>query len=519
MNPRQDLRGETSRAKANPFGSDEKKGKDIAGASEPPTQKQVSIQGSGVSPAAMQAKSANDGRARGEGLKALESLIKERELLYQMLFAEDVVVERVEAAKSRFKEVVLASYETVERLLGIPDPRLAPQKERAVREIELADYVFECLDRDFARDVDLSRLLRLRTSLLRGLDRYLGAHPAHFEAPQNTQIFPSETLFIKARDQPDKRPIQPFSGNTHTFQKIESSPALPTTLTSPNQASDSLPSKPLNFPLNESLNQPLNQLLNESFDPSPGQAKNLPITQPPGQPPSQPPSASLPKTQTGNRFVDVILPISHRNSVSASETPRSSKVSRSNAQLSFVPRPAANFSLEGLPPSKPLPSFENNPPPPKKDISQSGKPQQPQKNICRSQNSSFVSRNKRYYEIDDETYSPSNSLLSSFNPKLELFSSRFPEKSRFLSDSFNWINNFQEPSRKTATNEAEKTLREFRRKSENYEQLKKEFQAEVGRLASRLGQDFSKFEDEYGSARDQIFEPKRAKSIERLAFF
>lgn len=519
MNPRQDIRGETSRAKSNLFGSNERKEKSITGISDPEIQKQISIQRNEVSPAAMQAKSTNNDRARGEGLKALESLIKERELLYQMVFAENVVVERVEAAKSRFKEVVLASYETVERLLSISDPRLAPQKERAVREIELADHVFESLDRDFTPDVDLSRLLRLRTSLLRGLDRYQGSHPAYFEAPQSTQIFATESLFMKARDQPDKKTIQPFFGNTHTFQKIESSPALPITLTSPNQASDTLQNRPLNFPLNESLNQPLNQLLNESLNPSSNQPTNLPIIQPPSKSPNQPSSSSLPNNQIGNRFVDIILPISHRNSISVSETPRSSKVTRSNAQLSFVPRPPTNFNLEALPPTEIFSAFKSKPPSPKKEISQSGKVQQPPTNICRSQNSSFVSRNKRYYDIDDETFSASNSLLSSFNPKLENFSSKFLEKSPSLINNFNWINTFEELNRKKATNEAEKTLREFRRKSENYEQLKKEFQSEIGRFGLKLGQNLSKFEDEYGISKDQLFKPKQVKSIEKFSLY
>lgn len=150
-------------------------------------------------------------------LQSLDQMIIERQILFREVFQRNMVIENLQRAQSKFAEVTMSNYDKVPFLVNFRSPLLRMQKEKAVREVELANGIIDCFELFWRSRKDMESVNKYRKDLIEKMDRILGTHPPVFDhrlLEENQRIFSTnrelEEFLSPSKTVQEKKPFFDF---------------------------------------------------------------------------------------------------------------------------------------------------------------------------------------------------------------------------------------------------------------------------------------------------------------------
>ena len=447
-------------------------------------------------------------------LKSLDSLILERKILLSIIFKPVLISNDLEGSKSRYQDTVMRCYNQLEGLLKFPEPSLAQLKEAAVCEVELADKILSSFEEvgDSVRrvpDLIILRKILIEKKVI-SREREL-PHPKIFSTEEDMRLYQEE------ENSKTQKNFRQSSDSLVPFKQKRVSEVWASEISKPLQLMKDLPQKfdsNLNFdhimrpssteekayypgvyPTDQENLNP--NRANQTIKPS-GFSRLLLLN----------PSRQL--SSARNRSVE---PVYYNSSA------KNDELNNSRAKVVFKPqeslRPklkskAADYEYAEFSPVKKMKSTQFN------VRSQTVSPRSTLAIGNSDFSAAFISRNQRYYLDEPEPKDgeaieyckqfDSEEGLESKNHQLReqlgLLKRNIGELSQVsFGRSQVSFGRSQESSKRSASTslKTSQTAKSFYKKSETYEEMKREFQEEFGRLANKVSGAIEKYCSEYGN--------------------
>ena len=145
-----------------------------------------------------------------------EQIKQNRKHLMHEIFRHKLVLQRIAQARQAYQDSVILNYDQVEEFLKINDKSLKDTQDCLLKELELANWLFEYIDTKFNAD-PRSRYLQLRKEISRALERIYGVHPRYDDQFLDTpaQVYDTVEEYEQAGNPPSDRK---YRNRDHSIQ-------------------------------------------------------------------------------------------------------------------------------------------------------------------------------------------------------------------------------------------------------------------------------------------------------------